>query len=232
MSARVAVVLFPGTNCELDVAYAIGRLGGSAEIVFHSERDLRGADAVVVPGGFAHGDYLRTGAIAQLSPIMDAVGEFARDGGPVVGICNGFQVLTEAGLLPGALQKNAGLRFLCDTVEVRVASTRSVLTAGAEPGAVLRLPINHFEGNYTCDPATLDRLRADDRVVLRYVDNPNGSLDDIAGICNEEGNVVGLMPHPERAIEALIGSDDGVGLLRSLLGAAESRRPPLPASER
>ena len=188
--------------------------------MFHSERDLRGADAVVVPGGFAHGDYLRTGAIAQFSPIMDAVGEFARDGGPVVGICNGFQVLTEAGLLPGALQKNAGLRFLCDTVEVCVASTRSVLTAGAAPGAVLRLPINHFEGNYTCDPATLERLRADDRVVLRYVDNPNGSLDDIAGICNEEGNVVGLMPHPERAIEALIGSDDGVGLLRSLLGAA------------
>ena len=222
MSARVAVVLFPGTNCELDVAYAIGRLGGSAEIVFHSERDLRGADAVVVPGGFAHGDYLRTGAIAQLSPIMDAVGEFARDGGPVVGICNGFQVLTEAGLLPGALQKNAGLRFLCDTVEVRVASTRSVLTAGATPDAVLRLPINHFEGNYTCDPSTLDRLRADDRVVLRYVHNPNGSLDDIAGICNETRNVVGLMPHPERAIEALIGSDDGVGLLRSLLSAATS----------
>lgn len=224
MTARVAVVLFPGTNCELDVAYAIGRLGGSAEIVFHSERDLRGADAVVVPGGFAHGDYLRTGAIAQFSPIMDAVSELARDGGPVVGICNGFQVLTEAGLLPGALQKNAGLRFLCETVEVRVASTSSVLTADAALGTVLRLPINHFEGNYTCDPPTLERLRADDRVVLRYVDNPNGSLDDIAGICNEERNVVGLMPHPERAIEALIGSDDGVGLLRSLLGAAEARR--------
>jgi phosphoribosylformylglycinamidine synthase len=224
VTARVAVVLFPGTNCELDVAYAIGRLGGSAEIVFHSERDLRGADAVVVPGGFAHGDYLRTGAIAQFSPIMDAVSELARDGGPVVGICNGFQVLTEAGLLPGALQKNAGLRFLCETVEVRVASTSSVLTADAALGTVLRLPINHFEGNYTCDPPTLERLRADDRVVLRYVDNPNGSLDDIAGICNEERNVVGLMPHPERAIEALIGSDDGVGLLRSLLGAAEARR--------
>jgi phosphoribosylformylglycinamidine synthase subunit PurQ / glutaminase len=224
VTARVAVVLFPGTNCELDVAYAIGRLGGSAEIVFHAESDLRGADAVVVPGGFAHGDYLRTGAIAQFSPIMDAVSEFARDGGPVVGICNGFQVLTEAGLLPGALQKNAGLRFLCDTVDVRVTSTRSVLTADAAPGTVLRLPINHFEGNYTCDPPTLERLQADDRIVLRYVDNPNGSLDDIAGICNEARNVVGLMPHPERAIEALIGSDDGVGLLRSLLGAAEARR--------
>jgi phosphoribosylformylglycinamidine synthase len=225
VSARVAVVLFPGTNCELDVAYAIGRLGGSAEIVFHSERDLRGADAVVVPGGFAHGDYLRTGAIAQFSPIMDAVAEHARDGGPVVGICNGFQVLTEAGLLPGALQKNAGLRFLCDTVEVRVASARSALTTGATRDAVLRLPINHFEGNYTCDRRTLDQLRDEDRVVLRYVDNPNGSLDDIAGICNEAGNVVGLMPHPERAIEAILGSDDGVVLLRSLLSAAEAHEP-------
>jgi phosphoribosylformylglycinamidine synthase I len=220
MSSRVAVVLFPGTNCELDVAYAIGRLGGNAEILFHSERDLRGADAVVVPGGFAHGDYLRTGAIARFSPIMDAVADHAREGGPVVGICNGFQVLTEAGLLPGALQKNTGLRFLCDTVDVRVTSTRSALTSGASPGAVLQLPINHFEGNYTCDRCTLDQLRDDDRVVLRYVDNPNGSLDDIAGICNEAGNVVGLMPHPERAIEAILGSDDGVVLLRSLLDSA------------
>jgi phosphoribosylformylglycinamidine synthase len=225
MSARVAVVLFPGTNCELDVAYAIGRLGGAAEIVFHSERDLRGADAVVVPGGFAHGDYLRTGAIAQFSPIMSAVAEHARDGGPVVGICNGFQVLTEAGLLPGALQKNAGLRFLCDTVEVRVASTRSALTTSATRDAVLRLPINHFEGNYTCDRRTLDQLHDEDRVVLRYVDNPNGSLDDIAGICNEAGNVVGLMPHPERAIETILGSDDGVVLLRSLLSTAETHTP-------
>jgi phosphoribosylformylglycinamidine synthase subunit PurQ / glutaminase len=223
VTARVAVVLFPGTNCELDVAYAIGRLGGTAEIVFHSERDLRGADAVVVPGGFAHGDYLRTGAIAQFSPIMEAVGAFAREGGPVVGICNGFQILTEAGLLPGALQKNSGLRFLCDVTEVRVASTASVLTAGADADAVLRLPINHFEGNYTCDPATLARLRTEGRVVLRYVDNPNGSLDDIAGICNEGGNVVGLMPHPERAIEAILGTDDGVVLLDSLLGAAAAR---------
>jgi phosphoribosylformylglycinamidine synthase len=219
MTVRVAILLFPGTNCELDVAYAIGRLGGHAEIVFHSERDLRGADAVVVPGGFAHGDYLRTGAIARFSPIMDAVAEHAREGGPVVGICNGFQVLTEAGLLPGALQKNAGLRFLCDTVEVRVASIRSALTSGSEPGDVLRLPINHFEGNYTCDRRTLDQLRDEDCIVLRYADNPNGSLDDIAGICNAGGNVVGLMPHPERAIEAVLGSDDGIVLLQSLLGA-------------
>jgi phosphoribosylformylglycinamidine synthase len=230
VSAKVAVVLFPGTNCELDVAYAIGRLGGNAEILFHSEGDLRGADAVIVPGGFAHGDYLRTGAIARFSPIMDAVASHAREGGPVVGICNGFQVLTEAGLLPGALQKNAGLRFLCDTVDVRVTSSRSALTSGTAPHTVLRLPINHFEGSYTCDRRTLDQLRADDRVVLRYVDNPNGSLDDIAGICNAEGNVVGLMPHPERAIEALLGSDDGVVLLQSLLDAAASHRAANPAA--
>jgi phosphoribosylformylglycinamidine synthase subunit PurQ / glutaminase len=223
MSRRVAVVLFPGTNCELDVAYAIGRLGGQAEIVFHSEHDLRGADAVIVPGGFAHGDYLRTGAIARFSPIMDAVAGHARAGGPVVGICNGFQVLTEAGLLPGALQKNAGLRFLCDTVDVRVTSTRSALTRDAPLDAVLRLPINHFEGNYTCDRPTLDRLRDENRVVLRYVHNPNGSVDDIAGICNEGGNVVGLMPHPERASDALLGSADGVVLLESLLEACRLR---------
>ena len=220
MSPHIAVVLFPGSNCELDVVRSIEHLGGTAEIVFHSETNLRGADAVVIPGGFAHGDYLRTGAIARFSPIMEAVAAHARAGGPVVGICNGFQILTEAGLLPGALQKNAGLRFLCDVVDVRVVSTRSALTCSAERDAVLRIPINHFEGNYTCDAATLERLRAEDRVVMRYVDNPNGSLDDIAGICDESGNVVGLMPHPERASEAILGSDDGVVLLRSFLDAA------------
>jgi phosphoribosylformylglycinamidine synthase len=153
---------------------------------------------------------------------MGAVAGFAAAGGPVVGICNGFQVLTEAGLLPGALQKNVGLTFLCETVTLRVETTASVLTSLASPGAVLRIPINHFEGNYVCDADTLQRLRDEDRVVLRYVDNPNGSLDDIAGIANEAGNVVGLMPHPERASSALIGSDDGVVLLRSLLAAAAS----------
>jgi phosphoribosylformylglycinamidine synthase subunit PurQ / glutaminase len=224
MSLDVAIVLFPGTNCELDVAYAVDRLGGTPTIVFHTERDLGGADAVIVPGGFAHGDYLRTGAIARFAPVMDAVAAFASDGGPVVGICNGFQVLTEAQLLPGALQKNAGLRFLCTTVEVEIASTRSALTSGAAVGDVLRLPINHFEGNYTCDAATLERLRDGDCVVARYVDNPNGSLDDIAGISNEAGNVVGLMPHPERAVEAILGSDDGAVLLRSLLAAAADRK--------
>ncbi|HEY7105181.1 MAG TPA: phosphoribosylformylglycinamidine synthase subunit PurQ [Acidimicrobiia bacterium] len=222
MSARVGIVLFPGTNCELDVAWAVEQLGGDAEMLWHADASVKGVDAVVVPGGFAHGDYLRTGAIARFSPVMGAVAGFAAAGGPVVGICNGFQVLTEAGLLPGALQKNVGLTFLCETVTLRVETTASVLTSLASPGAVLRIPINHFEGNYVCDADTLQRLRAEDRVVLRYVDNPNGSLDDIAGIANEAGNVVGLMPHPERASSALIGSDDGVVLLRSLLAAAAS----------
>jgi phosphoribosylformylglycinamidine synthase I len=220
VSARVAVVVFPGTNCELDVQRALDALGGSAELVFHTESSLGGADAVVVPGGFAHGDYLRTGALARFSPVMSAVADHAAAGGPVAGICNGFQVLTEAGLLPGALQKNAGLKFLCETVACRVETNRTVLTSDTTVGELLRLPINHFEGNYTCDDATLERLRAEDRVVLRYVDNPNGSLDDIAGICNEAGNVVGLMPHPERASDVLLGSSDGVVLLRSLLSAA------------
>ncbi|MBV8951217.1 MAG: phosphoribosylformylglycinamidine synthase subunit PurQ [Actinobacteria bacterium] len=222
MSARVGVVVFPGTNCELDVLEGVERVGGSAELLWHADRDLHDVDAVVVPGGFAHGDYLRTGAIARFSPIMDSVRAFADGGGPVVGICNGFQVLTEAGLLPGALQKNAGLKFLCETVTVRVETAASALTLLARPGDELRIPINHFEGNYVCHPATLDRLRADDRIVLRYVDNPNGSLDAIAGICNERRNVVGLMPHPERASDTLLGSTDGIVLLRSLLTAAIS----------
>jgi phosphoribosylformylglycinamidine synthase I len=220
MSARIGVVLFPGSNCENDVIEAVRSLGGDAEILWHGDDTVNGVDAVVVPGGFAHGDYLRPGAIARFSPVMDAVSTFAADGGPVVGICNGFQVLTEAGLLPGALQKNRRLKFLCATAELRVESTDSVLTSAASVGQVLRVPINHFEGNYTCLPDTLAELRDQDRIVLRYVDNPNGSVDDIAGICNEARNVVGLMPHPERAIHDLLGSADGVPLLRSLLDAA------------
>lgn len=220
MSARIGVVVFPGSNCEHDVAEALEALGGKADLVWHGSSSLPGVDAVVLPGGFAHGDYLRPGALARFSPVMAAVSRFAAEGGPVVGICNGFQVLTEAGLLPGALQKNAGLKFLCTTVEVRVESSRSVLTSEAEVGRILRIPINHFEGNFTCSPETLARLQDEERVVLRYVDNPNGSVDSIAGICNEAGNVVGLMPHPERASSALLGSEDGVVLLRSLLSAA------------
>ena len=223
MTVRIGVVQFPGTNCELDVVHAVEQLGGSGDILFHTERSLRGVDAVVVPGGFAHGDYLRTGAIARFSPIMDAVADHAAAGGPVVGICNGFQVLCEAGLLPGALQKNAGLKFLCQTVDVRVETTASVLTGAAPTGDVLRIPINHFEGNYVCSAETLAELRDEGRIVFRYVENPNGSLDDIAGIANASGNVVGLMPHPERASDAVLGSADGVVLLRSLLAAASER---------
>ena len=223
MAATVAVVRFPGTNCEFDVVEAVTSLGGQAEIVFHDQTSLGGADAVVVAGGFAHGDYLRPGAIARFSPVMAAVTEFAAEGGPVVGICNGFQVLTEAHLLPGALQKNAGLKFRCQMADLVVASSDSVLTSQAQVGDVLRIPINHFEGNYTCSPETLAELRGDDRIVVRYADNPNGSVDDIAGICNEGRNVVGLMPHPERACNELLGSVDGRVMLGSLLASAGAR---------
>ena len=217
---KVGVVLFPGSNCEQDVVEAVTRLGGEACLLWHGDRSVGDVDAVVVPGGFAHGDYLRPGAIARFSPVMTAVAKFAGDGGPVVGICNGFQVLTEAGLLPGALQKNRGLKFLCTTVDLRVESTDTALTCEAEPGSILRIPINHFEGNYTCSPETLAELQAEDRIVLRYVSHPNGAMDDIAGVCNAGRNVVGLMPHPERACDDLLGSSDGQPLLRSLLAAA------------
>jgi phosphoribosylformylglycinamidine synthase len=220
MAPRVGVVVFPGTNCEHDAVLAVERLGASADLVWHGDASVEGYDALIVPGGFAHGDYLRPGAIARFSPVMAAVGSFAAAGGPVVGICNGFQVLTEAGLLPGALQKNQGLRFVCATVGLRVETDRSVLTAGVAVGTVLTIPINHFEGNYTCDAETLAQLRDEDRVVLRYIDNPNGSVDDIAGVCNAGRNVVGLMPHPERASDPLLGSADGVVLLQALLASA------------
>lgn len=217
MSARVGVVVFPGSNCEHDVVEAVEHLGGHAELVWHGERRLGSFDAVVLPGGFAHGDYLRPGAIARFSPVMAAVEDFARSGGAVVGICNGFQVLTEAHLLPGALQKNRGLTFLCQMAELEVASERSVLTAGTGEGRRLRVPINHFEGNFTCDERTLAELEGEGRVVLRYADNPNGSVGDIAGITSAGGNVVGLMPHPERAVHELTGSTDGAVLLSALL---------------
>ncbi len=225
MTTRVGVVVFPGSNCEHDVAEALAGLGAEAELVWHADTDLGDVDAVVLPGGFAHGDYLRPGAIARFSPIMASVGAFAAAGGPVLGICNGFQVLTEAGLLPGALQKNQGSRFLCAPADLVVASAESALTSGTAVGDVLRLPINHFEGNYTCSAEVLAELRAEERVVLRYVDNPNGSVDDIAGVCSAERNVVGLMPHPERACDPLLGSDDGRRLLGSLLAWAAGRLP-------
>ena len=225
MAARIGVVVFPGSNCEHDVVEALQGLGADAELLWHGDVTVADVDAIVLPGGFAHGDYLRPGAIARFSPIMSSITEFAAGGGPVVGICNGFQVLTEAGLLPGALQKNSGSRFLCAPAELIVASAQSALTCATSAGDVLRMPINHFEGNYTCSAETLHQLRAEDRIVLRYVTNPNGSIDDIAGVCSEGRNVVGLMPHPERACDPLLGSDDGRRLLASLLETAGRRLP-------
>lgn len=224
MSTTIGVIQFPGTNCEQDVVEALREVDAEAVVVWHGDERLPSVDGVVLPGGFAHGDYLRPGAIARFSPIMSAVRSFADQGGSVLGICNGFQVLTESGLLPGALQKNAGLKFLCGSAELVVGSTKSVITAESTVGTSLRIPVNHFEGNYTCDAETLASLRAGGQIVLRYADNPNGSVDDIAGICNERGNVVGLMPHPERAAHALLGSRDGAALLRSFVG--ESSRVP------
>jgi phosphoribosylformylglycinamidine synthase len=224
MSSRVGVVVFPGTNCEHDVALAVERAGGIAELVWHTATSLGACDAVVVAGGFAHGDYLRPGAIARFSPVMEAVGTAAADGMPVVGICNGFQVLTEAGLLPGALQKNAGLSFVCKDVVLRVETSRASLTRDVAVGTELQIPINHFEGNYTVEPETLREILDNDQVVVRYVENPNGSVDSIAGVCNTAGNVVGLMPHPERASDALLGSEDGLVLLRAFLSAAPVSR--------
>jgi phosphoribosylformylglycinamidine synthase subunit PurQ / glutaminase len=212
VSARAGIVVFPGSNCEQDCKKVLAALGATAEYVWHADTSLGGADIVVLPGGFAHGDYLRTGALARFSPIMDAVA-----GGLVIGICNGFQVLCEAGLLPGALRKNAGLKFLCKWTELRVDNATTPFTARLEPGQVLRIPINHFEGNWYCAPNELERMRANGQIVLRYVDNPNGALDDVAGITNEAGNVFGLMPHPERASEQLLGSADGAAIFESML---------------
>jgi phosphoribosylformylglycinamidine synthase len=216
-----AVVVFPGSNCEHDAVQGLELAGTTAELVWHTETDLSRFDLVVLPGGFAHGDYLRPGALARISPVMDAVSAFAAKGGPVVGICNGFQVLTEAGLLPGALQKNNHLTFNCKDSVLEVASSRSVLTNGVAVGTKLSIPINHFSGSYVCTEETLRELHENDQVVFRYVENPNGSLDDIAGISNAHGNVVGLMPHPERACSTLLGSTDGLVLLQALVGAAQ-----------
>src|SRR5688500_2840640 len=214
---RVGVVVFPGTNCERDVAWAIEHLGGKAREVFHRASDLPDVDAVVIPGGFAHGDHLRPGAIARFSPVMQAVRDFAAAGRPVVGICNGFQILCESGLLPGALRKNAGLKFLCKWVDLEIVTTDTPFTSRAEVGQRLRIPINHFEGNWFRDEQTLPHMTANDQIVLRYIDNPNGSLDSIAGICNADKNVFGLMPHPERACESLLGSEDGAVIFSSIV---------------
>ncbi len=211
--SRIAVVVFPGTNCEHDTVYALRSLGAEAELVWHREDNLDGFDAVVLPGGFAHGDYLRTGAIARISPVMGAVAAMAGTGRPVLGICNGFQILCEANLLPGALIANSGLAFICRWVEVEVTSNRSALTSLAAIGQVLRIPLNSYEGNYV-DPS----LSA--RVVMRYVDTPNGSQGGTAAVANLEGNVVGVMPHPERGSDQLLGSADGMVLLEGFVASA------------
>ncbi|MCI2975932.1 MAG: phosphoribosylformylglycinamidine synthase subunit PurQ [Ferrimicrobium sp.] len=213
----IGIIVFPGTNCEFDVQGAYHELGVESVLIGHREQRLDDYDAVIIPGGFSYGDYLRTGAIARFSPIMEAVGRYSESGGRVLGICNGFQVLTEAGLLPGALQRNAGLRFVCGETRVRVEQNRSVLTSEMTVGEELSLPINHFEGNYTADAATLERLEAEGQVVLRYLQNPNGSANDIAGLANLEGNVVGLMPHPERAGLGFGLSQQARLMLRSVL---------------
>jgi len=224
VSKVIGVVRFPGTNCEFDTIDALQILGAETKILWHGDRDIANVDSVIIPGGFAHGDYLRCGAIAQFSPVMDAVKSFARDGGPVLGICNGFQVLTEAGLLPGALQKNVGMKFLCSMQTLEFVSTSNILGANALQGDSLRIPINHFEGNYVCDEGVLKELEERNQIVFRYAENPNGSIADIAGISNSEGNVVGMMPHPERATSPLLGSTDGIALLNALVGgpAAQS----------
>jgi len=224
-SPQVAVIVFPGTWSDRDFAHVAALVGWESRLVWHADGDLGEADAVVLPGGFAHGDHLRTGAIARFSPVMRAVEAFAAAGGPVLGSCNGFQVLTEAGILPGVLLRNDHLEFRCDWQPLRVEPTASPWLSGLEPGETIRLPISHGEGRFYADEATLDRLERDGLVALRYTDeagsvvpgaNPNGSLRSIAAIVNERGNVLGLMPHPERAAESEIGGTDGLRILRAL----------------
>ena len=236
---KFAIIVFPGSNCDEDAHHAATEvLGQRAEYVWHKETDLKGADAVILPGGFAHGDYLRTGAMARFSPIMREVRAFAAKGGPVIGICNGFQILLEAGLLPGAMLRNRGLKYRCEHVYVRIEQTDTPFTCAGRAGQVLKIPIGHGEGNYFAPPDTLAALDANRQVILRYTDpegrigddpvrddwNPNGSVGAIAGICNESRNVVGMMPHPERACEPLVGGVDGKVILESIVMALAATR--------
>ncbi len=218
MSARVGIVVFPGSCDEADAFLAVQRAGHEAAYLWHGDRDLGGIDAVVIPGGFSYGDYLRAGAIARFAPLMEEVARFAREGGPVLGICNGFQVLCEAGLLPGALLRNTSLRFVCRQVDVLVEHDRSVFTRGSEPGEVLSLPVKHSIGRWFAPADQLERLEAGGQLLLRYApgSNPNGSTLDVAGVSNEAGNVLGLMPHPEHATDELTGSTDGLRFFAAL----------------
>jgi phosphoribosylformylglycinamidine synthase len=230
---KFGVIVFPGSNCDHDTYHVISAIAHEpVTFLWHQSHDLENCDAVIVPGGFAYGDYLRTGAIAAFAPVMESVAKFARNGGLVLGICNGFQILCEAGLLPGALMRNSGLKYICKQVYVRVEASDTPFTGDCRPGQVLKIPIGHMEGNYFCDPATLDALRREQRIVFRYVTpdgevtaqaNPNGSLDNIAGICNSGRNVLGMMPHPDRSSEALLGSEDGFKIFHSMVGSLVSR---------
>lgn len=226
---KFGVIIFPGSNCDHDAYWTIQNVAKQpVTFLWHESHDLENCDAVIVPGGFAFGDYLRTGAIAKFSPVMEAVGKFAASGGLVLGICNGFQILCESGLLPGALMRNAGLKYVCKPVQVRVDNADTPFTSACQEGDVLTIPIGHMEGNYFCDGPTLEELRRDNRIVFRYVSqsgaavseaNPNGSLDNIAGICSPGRNVLGMMPHPERSSEAQLGGTDGFKVFTSLAGA-------------
>jgi len=227
---KFGVLVFPGSNCDHDAYWTISKVAQQPVIfLWHESHDLENCDAIVVPGGFAYGDYLRTGAIARFSPVMEAVRKFAENGGLVIGICNGFQILCESHLLPGALMRNVGLKYICKPVHVRLESTETPFTSACSQGEVLQIPIGHMEGNYFCDDVTLETLRREKRIVFRYCSvsgevtpaaNPNGSLDNIAGICNEGRNVLGMMPHPERASESLLGGTDGYKIFQSMVGAA------------
>lgn len=237
---RVAVVRFPGSNCDFDTLRAAQQYGSDAYFVWHRDSDLRGADVVVLPGGFSYGDYLRSGAIARFSPVMQAVQRHAAGGGPVLGICNGFQILCEAHLLPGALLRNAGLTFVSKPVDVTVEQSDTAFTCDYEPGDRLRLPVAHGEGRFVAAPDTLRMLEAEGRIVLRYVaaterspfqPNPNGSTNHIAGICNAEGNVVGIMPHPERAADRVLGLTGGSGFFTSMISAHEDSSNPRVSSQ-
>jgi phosphoribosylformylglycinamidine synthase len=231
---KFAVIVLPGSNCDHDAIHAIRELvGAECEVVWHKETDLRGADCVIVPGGFSYGDYLRAGAIAKFAPIMESIRKHAAAGGLVLGICNGFQVLAEAGLLPGALMRNEHLRFVCRDVHLRVETTSTHFTSAFEQGELLTAPVAHGEGNFYADDATLDELERNDQIVFRYVDrdgrvtaeaNPNGSSRNIAGIVNRERNVLGMMPHPERACESLVGGAQGLKVFRSIVGAVAATR--------
>src|SRR5499425_1830478 len=226
---KFGVVVFPGSNCDHDAFYAIGNiLHKPVEFIWHQSQDLANCDAIILPGGFSYGDYLRTGAIAKFSPVMKSVDKFAKSGGMVLGVCNGFQTLCEAGLLPGAMMRNSGLRFICRHVHIRVEETNSPFTNAARKGQILKIPIAHSDGNYNCDEATLADLEKNRQVLFSYTTpdgkddnagNPNGSMANIAGICNRERNVAGLMPHPERAVEAVLDSQDGLVIFRSMVEA-------------